>query len=350
MNRKWKVSTVVFLALLVMMLAALPFVVPSGAITVRAQTAYDENIYLLLEEEGDSAEEILEEDVQESGARLVLNASGGSAPEAAALPMGYTPGLTPNPAGFTENGYEDASIAVALESREVDGSMFHIARVKIAHPSQLRTALAGPYGTKNSNRPSTMAQKNNAVVAINGDYFINRDGGYIIRQGQFHRAPSSERGTLHVLAIDSRGDFHILVNDRFKQFMALRKDESNPLLQVFTFGPALVMDGAVQPMPKEYKFDFDSRNPRTAIGQTGPLQYVLVLVEGRSENSPGVTTEALASFMAEIGCTQAFNLDGGNSSVMVFNNNIYAKGMDNKERPVSDIIYFASAVDPASWQ
>ena len=53
--------------------------------------------------------------------------------------------------------------------------------------------------------------------------------------------------------------------------------------------------------------------------------------------------------IAGLGCVQAFNLDGGNSAEMIFNNAFYGSRTGN-ERDQSDIIYFATAVDPAEWK
>ncbi len=358
MGKTWNGKTAALAVLLAAMLFLIPFLVPSGAVTLAANNAYMENVplsfddwdaYEVFEEEPVEAEPT-EAPVDASGALLHVSAGGGSMPAAAIapLPVDFTPGRLPNPAGYTQTGYQDESITVTMESREVGESMFHVARVRIADPSQLRTALAGPYGTKKTNKTSSMAKTNNAVVAMNGDYYNNREGGYIARQGEtFRKKPSK---SLDMLVIDSKGDFHVLVQSDPEKLTALVKDTGNPIVQSFTFGPALVVDGALQPLPESYPFNIRRPEPRAAIGQIGPLEYVMVVVDGRTEASPGVTVEALAAFMAELGCTQAFNLDGGNSATMMFNNDYYSRKTDNSERSVSDIVYFASAVDPAAWQ
>ena len=355
MEKKRRVETIIYASLIALMLLVLPLVVPTGAIMSSADRAYTENVPLIFEDEGeeeffeDMPEEEPEGEVPESGL-LRLSASGGSVPNgaAASLPMDFTPGLLPNPAGYAEKSYQDESITVSMESREVGDSMFHVAHVKIAHPSQLRTALAGPYGTKKTNKTSSMAKANNAVVAMNGDYYNNREGGYIARQGEtFRKKPYK---SLDMLVIDSKGDFHVLVKSDPEKLTALVKDKENPILQAFTFGPALIVDGVAQPLPESYQFNIRRPEPRAAIGQVGPLEYVMVVVDGRRDDSPGVTVEELGAFMAELGCRQAFNMDGGNSATMIFNNAFYSRKTDNSERSVSDIIYFASAVDPATWQ
>ena len=103
------------------------------------------------------------------------------------------------------------------------------------------------------------------------------------------------------------------------------------------------MDGEVCSVDQEYGYNPNGKEPRAAIGQMGKLSYVLAIAEGRGE-SAGVTQQQLAAFMGNLGCTQAFNLDGGNSAEMVFGEKIY-KGMPGgAERGLSDIIYFATAV------
>jgi exopolysaccharide biosynthesis protein len=353
MDKKRNAGSITCAVLLVVMLAALPFSIPSGAITASAQKTYMDNAPLFFEDdEGlfeDEEAPADEEQPADSGAQLSVSSSGGSAAaEPTQLPMDDSTGMQPNPAGYTENGYQDESITVTMESLEVGESMFHVAHVKIADPSQLRTALAGPYGTKKTNKISTMAKNNLAVVAINGDYYTNREGGYITRQGETYRKRPAK--SMDMLVIDSHGDFHLLVKSDPEKLTALIKDTENPIMQAFTFGPALVIDGVLQPMPEPYQFNIRRPEPRAAIGQVGPLEYVLVVVDGRSDVSAGVTVEDLAKFMFDQGCIQAFNLDGGNSATLVFHDAFYSHKTENSERSVSDIIYFASAVDPASWQ
>ena len=104
-----------------------------------------------------------------------------------ALPMDFTPGHVADPANYTENGYEDETLSVTMERVWVGDAQFNVARVKIADPSQLRIGLAAPFGTKKTNRVSTIARDNNAVVAIGGDYFANEEGGYVVRMGEAYR-------------------------------------------------------------------------------------------------------------------------------------------------------------------
>ena len=160
-----------------------------------------------------------------------------------------------------------------------------------------------------------------------------------------------------MLITDMNGDFHIIKNSDAEQLKALVQGET-PIVNVFNFGPALVIDGELQQMPDKYKYNIRGLEPRCAIGQVGPLEYVLVVVDGGKDRlvtitaedgtkkkSTGCTVETLAQFMLDQGCQQAYNLDGGNSALMVFNGENYSQKSFSAERSVSDIIYFATAVD-----
>ena len=103
------------------------------------------------------------------------------------LPVDFSGGYTPNPHGFTKNSYEDASLSVKMERRDIDGVRYDIAWIKVASPTQLRTAIAGAPNEVVAEKPGRMARSVNAVVAINGDFYTQRKDGLIYRQGQAFR-------------------------------------------------------------------------------------------------------------------------------------------------------------------
>lgn len=227
-----------------------------------------------------------------------------------------------------------------IEDVERDNSVYHVAHVQIADPTQLRTALSCEPGDKTKAAPSVIAGAYNAVVAINGDSYLFRSKGYIVRQGQaLRKSPSTD---LDMLIIDTAGDFHALRQPTRQSLNeALKKWD---VAQCFAFGPVLVMDGQVQTVYNGYGFSAQDKSPRTAIGQVGPLSYVLVVVDGRLESSRGVTHKQLAEFMGSLGCIVAFNLDGGGSSTLLFGGQVYNSLSEGSERDISDIIYFATGV------
>lgn len=262
------------------------------------------------------------------------------------LPWDDSPGYEANADDYTPDGFYDASLRVDITQTRRANADFYVAIVKIKHASQLRTGLASALGSQ-TNRITTMAEGFNAVLAINGDYFTDRKDGIVIRQGETLREKTSK--LYDMLLIDANGDFHIVKRDN-QDMLDFYLNGELDIRNAFSFGPALVVDGVKQEIPEKYSFAPHYKNPRAAIGQLGPLEYACVVVDGRSDESEGVTLETLADYMAELGCTQAFNLDGGNSATLVLGGVICNDKSPDNERSVSDIIYFATTVDPINWR
>lgn len=339
-----KAGVVLSVVVIVLCLVTFPLSVPSGAILASADRWYVDHT----PGTGLFEQELFEFDEDED--LSFGEGAGGSMDHNSwtptnegfvfTLPFDFSPGQEPKEENYSENSYMDPTISVVMTSEKLEGAVYHVAHVKIADGSQLRTALAGPFGTQKTNKPSTMAQNNYAVVAINGDYYNQRDGGYITRQGEVYRKKLQKN--MDNLLIDEKGDFHI-VKGGDKEGMEVALTGQSPIVNSFTFGPALIVDGTLQEMPEKYLFNIHRNEPRAAIGQIGPLEYVLVAVDGRSDDSTGITALQLAQYMETLGCTQAFNLDGGNSATLIFHNNYFNTKSENAERSVSDIIYFATA-------
>ena len=236
--------------------------------------------------------------------------------------------------------YEDETLRIHQDHAEQDYSVYHVLYVTIVSPEQLRTATAGPYGTKKTAAVSTMAEQNGALAAMNGDFFTNRSSGYEVRNGEVFRQRFNQNRDL--LVIDENGDLCIMPKSDSGLLKAF-VEAGHQVVQAFTFGPALVIDGELQKIDGHYGFAALDNAPRSALGQLGPLAYAMVVVDGRQKGySRGVPTWKLAAFMADLGCTQAYALDGGGSATLVALGELVSHPADG-ERSISDIIYFTSA-------
>ena len=278
-----------------------------------------------------------------------------------ALPQDdFTVPPVPNPAGYTENGYSDETIQVTVETRSIDGMTVNIAWVKISDPSQLRTAIAGTKVSSTKTAPVIgMAKASNAIIAMNGDYYgqLPEKKLFEFRMGQKIRAKTNK--IKDTLIIDKDGDFHLFVKS--KGLADFAKENKDYIANAFMFGPALVIDGEIKETDTEYAYAPVYKNPRSAIGQTGKLSYVLVIVEGRGdEGTAGAKHEELAQIMYDLGCVQAYNLDGGNTAEMVMLEG-YSEGNVTEKfhfkgdqaagtRNQTDIIYFGTLVPEDTWQ
>ena len=266
------------------------------------------------------------------------------------LPVDFSAGPKANPDCYTsKETYEDESLSVKMETRDIDRVRYSIAWIKVKSPTQLRTHTAGKPNEITADRPSRMARRQNAVVAINGDFYVQRKDGLIYRQGVPFRYILNEEKD--ALVIDENGDLHNFVGTKADEILAFLK-EGHQIINAFTFGPTLIKNGEIMPLPSTYLTRFDStvRAPRMVIAQMGPLEYVFVEAQGRNDKSIGVTTDQMAVFMKELGVKEAYCLDGGNSCVMTFNGRYYDSNYSESERDQSDIIYVVSAVPEETWQ
>lgn len=302
-------------------------------------------------------------DYEEEGLLPFLFPSAQAEETALSLPYDFTPGAPLKAENFTEDGYQDDSITVKMETREENGVIWRIAYVDIQDPSQLRAGLAGDFNKKGvytstkTAKVKALAEKNNAVVALNGDYFADDQVKRCFEIRMFEavnsKVPKTNK-TKDILIIDEYGDFHtfiksqgITVNKKAKLNDSLQDNITaegveGRILHAFTFGPALVQKGNHLEVDTGYGYNPNGREPRSAIGQLGKLSYVMVIAEGRGE-SVGVTHQELADFMFLLGCQEAYNLDGGGTAALYYNGE-YFNDLAGSERALSDIIYFASAV------
>lgn len=241
---------------------------------------------------------------------------------------------------ITENSYIDDNIQISIETDRENNTTYYVADIIIKDSSLLKTAFANKiYGRNIKEKTSTIANENNAILAINGDFYGFRNSGYVLRNGVVYRDSLSTDEYGEDLVIDSEGNFKIINENE----TSIKELENNGAIQVFSFGPALVENGKSVVDDNDEVGKAMVSNPRTAIGQVGPLHYIMIVSDGRTNESQGFSLKELSNILVDKGCITAYNLDGGGSSTMVFNgeviNNPTTNGKSIKEREVSDIVY-----------
>ena len=213
----------------------------------------------------------------------------------------------------TDSSYSspDISITVTEETAANGRITYYLADIYIRDVTCFQSALArNTYGSGYRDSISDMAMLNNALLAINGDYYGNTNEGVVIRNGVIYRA---NRTNCDVCVLYYDGTMKVMPGSSFD----LQEAIQDGAWQAWTFGPALLdTDGSALT-----QFASTSRiisaNPRTAIGYYEPGHYCMIVVDGRGE-SAGITLPQLSQLFYDLGCTAAYNLDGGNSSIMVW--------------------------------
>lgn len=238
----------------------------------------------------------------------------------------------------SDGSYQDENISIEISEYYVNDTTVYVADVQVSSAEYLKTALAqNAYGKNVTATTSEIASDNNAILAINGDYYGAQEKGYVLRNGTLYRNTASKNQEDLVIYAD--GSFAIINESEVSAEDLLAQGAE----QILSFGPALVMNGGIAVTADEEVGKAKTSNPRTAIGILSEGHYVFVVSDGRTDESEGLTLYELAEFMQGLGVQTAYNLDGGGSSTMVFNgelvNNPTTSGKSIKERSVSDIVY-----------
>ena len=306
-------------------------------------------------------------------------------PREYALPIDFSIPPAPKADGFSETKdergkivrmYEDSTIRVTLsetryyltEKNDRTGTDIWIADVVISDPSQLRTASfddnldfsAASTRKLREGKVITLAKRVNAIVALNGDSvgakLDKHNFGVIFRQGQLIESELDDKGNyrMDLLIIDENGDFHGIHAAQDGDLDDPYVFEGKKVLDIFSFGPILVENGkavedyqGVDRKKSEggcwMKMLSTENAQRVAVCQVAPLHYLLV-ASANDRGNTGLTLRQFADFLVSQGVQFAYNLDGGNSSVLYY----YDAGKVNLKnvkqgRNLWDIIYFASA-------
>ena len=239
----------------------------------------------------------------------------------------------------TDTSYSDDNIQVTLTEKTVENTQVYIADITVSSSDYLKTALAqNTYGTNVTAKTSVTAAENNAILAVNGDYYGANSTGYVIRNGVVYRDTVREDSSNGDLAIYKDGSFKIIYEDEISADQLVK----DGVVNLLAFGPSLVENGEITVDTNSEVGQSMASNPRTAIGIIDENHYIIVVSDGRTSESQGLSLYQLAEVMKSYGVKTAYNLDGGGSSTLYFNGQVMNKPTTNgtiSERAVSDIVY-----------
>ena len=243
-------------------------------------------------------------------------------------------------ATITDTSYSDGNITVNLTEKTVANTQVYVAEVTTTSSDYLKTALAqNTYGTNVTAKTSETAAANNAILAVNGDYYGANSTGYVIKNGVIYRDTVRDDAENGDLAIFSDGHFEII----YENEVTAQELVDKGVVNLLAFGPSLVENGEITVSSSSEVGQAMSSNPRTAIGIIDENHYIIVVSDGRTSESAGLSLYELAEVMQSYGVKTAYNLDGGGSSTLYFNGQVINKPTTNgtiSERSVSDIVYF----------
>ena len=254
---------------------------------------------------------------------------------------------------WDENSYVSDYITIEISSQWYGHSDVYVCDIRIASTDCFRRAFGGDKWKTSSERIGAIAERNGAILAITGDSGASLSSGLIVGNGEVLRNTVSPRRDLCVIYLN--GVMRTFIATEYDMAALQREFENDPgVWQVFLFGPAL-LDAQGHALEK-FNSNVYPANPRSVIGYYEPGHYCFVQVDGRGvdsalekgRRSTGLNLKELAAFMEALGCRAAYNLDGGQSSVLWFNGRVFSTPYSGGRR-IGDIVLIADqpASDPS---
>ena len=206
-----------------------------------------------------------------------------------------------------------------IEIFDISGPTF-IGKIMIVNdPSRVYVGTIPTFSNETGGkRLLDMVKLDNAIGGINGGAFVDVGGvgnggmpiGIVIKDGKLLvNSPAGDKSIL--IGLDTQ---HKLVIGKMTAQQALDRGVTDAV----TFGPALVLNGELQALGGIG----GGLNPRTAIGQRADGAMILLVIDGRQPTSLGASFKDVADVMIDYGAVNAAALDGGSSTLMVYEDKI----------------------------
>ena len=205
----------------------------------------------------------------------------------------------------------------SIEIIDIEGGTYKGKMMIVKDPSRIAVATIPAFGVGEGQRTHEIIIANDAIAGINAGGFLDYGGkgdggtpdGIIIQNGALRYG--SLNGTYNVIGFNKD---HILTLGK----MTGREALDLGIQEAVSFGPFLIMNGE----PAQALGTGGGLNPRTAIGQRKDGAVLLLVIDGRQPSSLGGLYTDLIDIMQEYGAYNAANLDGGSSTVMVYEDKI----------------------------
>ena len=216
--------------------------------------------------------------------------------------------------------------------------------------AQLLPRGGRPIAVSNYNSPSVAARG----IGIYDARWGRSPGPRVVHgKGRVHQVvirAGIVRSSRRVLSRGATINGHLLIGRRggALALRALRVGQRVRVVMSDTLTARVAVSGSAQLLRNGVRTTSDNGqlHPRTAIGVDRELRRIhVVVVDGRTASSRGMTLVQLARLMRSLGDEDALNLDGGGSSTMVARSPAGALGVlnqpsDGRQRPVANGLGF----------
>lgn len=245
----------------------------------------------------------------------------------------------------TENSYQSEDVNITITTRRVSDSDVYVADIYVRSVECFQRGHAGNKYGKATAKVKEMAANRDAILAMTGDsghYFTK---GWAISNGVINK--DSPNRLRDIAIVYRSGEMVGIPNENVDNDQIRAEADAGKIWHIFLFGPSLLdAEGKARPKAEFEDSNVKAANPRSVIGYYEPGHYCFVQVDGRKNKSAleagkknlGIKMRDLALLMEELGCKAAYNLDGGQSSMMYYDGEVISSPYKGG-RPVGDIVY-----------
>ncbi len=218
---------------------------------------------------------------------------------------------------------ENENATDGIELVDVSSDTFKGYLLIIEDPSRVKLVTAPRLGVVGATT-SQIVEAYDAIGGINAGGFQDdalgtggKASGLIIADSEIKSTDGSSAYSLVGLDQDNK----MIVSNS----MSYSKIKNLNLKSAVSFGPVIIING--QPTIRSGNGGWGIQ-PRTAIAQRKDGAILMLVIDGRQANSLGATLKNVQDILLQYDAYNAFNLDGGASSTMVYNSKLINKPSD----------------------
>lgn len=237
--------------------------------------------------------------------------------------------------------YYSEDIYIEITPIRENKTDIYVADIYVRSTENFQRAFGDDKWNRIAQKVQLISQNNNAVIGMTGDNSHNLDAGWVIGNGKVWRKKTNRKRDLCFVYRD--GVMETVEAQDIDNDLIREKVAANEIWHCFLFGPSLLdADGKAK---TTFNSNVGPANPRSVIGYYEPGHYCFVQIDGRGaksklepgKKSTGLKLKELSLFMEGLGCKAAYNLDGGQSSMMYFNGGLLSTPYNNG-RKAGDIV------------
>ncbi len=236
---------------------------------------------------------------------------------------------------ITENSYTSPYVSIQIDKVSYGSGWtavtYYVADIYVASLDNFKTYTAHNEMSYFSKQDVLeMDAECGAILSVSGDFYSYQKTGFLMRNGYVYK---SDNTYCDICVLYDDGVLATYPKDGYVHQDILDRGA----VQIWNFGPSLLDENGKAMSSYSINSHIASDNPRSGIGYYEPGHYCLVVVDGRDyDYSVGISIPKFAQIFEELGCKVAYNLDGGGSAVMVFDDALHSR--PSEDRNLSDIV------------